>query len=86
MPVDHSHHIENPNATTPPPQTEVVASVPTPPVPDPSETMTLLITLPPGSAGNPPHRHTGPAFGYILEGEMIFEHRSVVRRSGRLRR
>jgi hypothetical protein len=47
--------------------------VPTPPVPDPSEAMTVLVTLPPGSAGSPPHRHTGPAFGYVLEGEMIFE-------------
>lgn len=51
----------------------VVGSVPTPPVPDPSEAMTLLVTLPPGSAGTPPHRHTGPAFGYVIEGEMIFE-------------
>ena len=74
MTVDpHSHHIEDPNATTPPPQFEVVGSVPTPPVPDPSEAMTLLVTLPPGSAGSPPHRHTGPAFGYVIEGEMIFE-------------
>ena len=73
MSVDHSHHIEDPNATTPPPQFEVVGSVPTPPVPDPSEAMTVLVTLPPGSAGTPPHRHTGPAFGYVIEGEMIFE-------------
>jgi quercetin dioxygenase-like cupin family protein len=35
--------------------------------------MTLLVKLPPGSAGNPPHRHTGPAFGYVVQGEMIFE-------------
>jgi quercetin dioxygenase-like cupin family protein len=35
--------------------------------------MTLLVTLPPGSAGTPPHRHTGPAFGYVIQGEMIFE-------------
>jgi hypothetical protein len=26
MPVDHSHHIEDPNATTPPPQFEVVGN------------------------------------------------------------
>ncbi|MEN3268474.1 MAG: hypothetical protein V7646_5368 [Pseudonocardia sp.] len=32
MSVDDSHHIEDPNATTPPPQLEVVGSVPTPPV------------------------------------------------------
>ncbi len=70
MAIDHhSHHIEAPNATTPPPQIELVGSVPTPPVPDPSEAMTIHVTLPPGSAGSPPHRHTGPAFGYVIEGE-----------------
>ena len=31
------------------------------------------VTLPPGSPGSPPHRHSGPAFGYVVEGEMIFE-------------
>jgi hypothetical protein len=46
MTEDHSHHIENPNATTPPPRFELVGSVPTPPVPDPSEAMTILVTLP----------------------------------------
>jgi quercetin dioxygenase-like cupin family protein len=70
---DLSHHIGKPGATTPPPQFTVVGAVPTPPLPDPSEAMTLLVTLPPGSAGTPPHRHTGPAFGYVIEGEMIFE-------------
>jgi quercetin dioxygenase-like cupin family protein len=42
-------------------------------MPDPSEAMIIHVTLPPGSAGSPPHRHTGPAFGYVIEGEMIFE-------------
>jgi quercetin dioxygenase-like cupin family protein len=56
-----------------PPQIEVVGSVPTPPVPDSSEAMPLLVTLPLGSAGSPPHRHTGPAFGYVIAGEMVFE-------------
>jgi len=73
MSVDHSHHIDDPNRTTPAPQFEVISSVPTPPVPDSSEVMTLLVKLPPGSAGNPPHRHSGPAFGYVVQGEMIFE-------------
>jgi quercetin dioxygenase-like cupin family protein len=35
--------------------------------------MTALIELPPGDPGTPPHRHAGPVFGYMLEGEMIFE-------------
>ncbi|WP_433286473.1 cupin domain-containing protein [Pseudonocardia sp. CA-142604] len=73
MPVDHSHHIDDPNRTTPAPQFEVISSVPAPPVPDAAEVMTLIVKLPPGSAGNPPHRHTGPAFGYVVQGEMIFE-------------
>jgi quercetin dioxygenase-like cupin family protein len=73
MSIDHrSHHIDNPNATTSP-QIEVIGSVPAPPVPDPSEVMTIIVTMPPGSPGAPPHRHSGPAFGYVLEGEMIFE-------------
>jgi quercetin dioxygenase-like cupin family protein len=35
--------------------------------------MTVLIQFPPGDPGTPPHRHAGPAFGYMLEGEMRFE-------------
>jgi hypothetical protein len=67
----HSHHIEDPNATTPPPQVELVGSVPSPPVPSPSEAMTIRVTLPPGSAGSPPHRHTGPAFGYDAQSRFV---------------
>ena len=73
MSIDHSHHLENPNATTLPPKLELISSVPAPPVPDDAEAMTLLVTLPPGTEGSPPHRHTGPAFGYVIRGEMIFE-------------
>lgn len=35
--------------------------------------MTVLIEFPPGDPGTPPHRHSGPAFGYMLEGDMRFE-------------
>src|SRR3954453_10436917 len=35
--------------------------------------MTVVIEYPPGDAGAPPHRHPGPAFGYVLEGEMRLE-------------
>ena len=39
-----------------------------------AEAMTVVIEYPPGSRGTPPHRHpSGPAFGYMLEGEMLFE-------------
>jgi quercetin dioxygenase-like cupin family protein len=38
-----------------------------------SHVMTATIELPPGDPGSPPHRHSGPVFGYMLEGEMLFE-------------
>ena len=55
------------------PQFEVISAVEAPPVPATAEAMTIHVTLPPGSPGLPPHRHSGPAFGYVVEGEMIFE-------------
>jgi quercetin dioxygenase-like cupin family protein len=42
-------------------------------IPDDVHVMTVVVDYPPGSAGSPPHRHSGPAFGYMLEGEMLFE-------------
>jgi quercetin dioxygenase-like cupin family protein len=42
-------------------------------IPDGAGAMTVVIEYPPGSAGAPPHRHAGPAFGYMLDGEMLFE-------------
>lgn len=44
-----------------------------PVIPDSACAMTVLIELPPGDPGTSPHRHSGPVFGYMLEGEMIFE-------------
>ena len=41
--------------------------------PDSSQVMTALVELPPGDPGTPPHRHSGPVFGYMTEGEMVFE-------------
>ncbi|GGM59281.1 cupin domain-containing protein [Dactylosporangium sucinum] len=35
--------------------------------------MTIVVEYPPGDPGTPPHRHSGPAFGYVVEGEMVFE-------------
>jgi quercetin dioxygenase-like cupin family protein len=52
----------------------VVQEVQPPFIPANAHAMTVTITYPPGSAGAPPHRHpSGPAFGYMLEGEMLFE-------------
>jgi quercetin dioxygenase-like cupin family protein len=73
MTADHVHYLENPNATTGPPKIDLLDSVPTPPVPETSDAMTIRVTLPPGSVGSPPHRHSGPAFGYVVSGEMLFE-------------
>ncbi len=44
-----------------------------PSIPDGAHAMTIVIEYPPGDPGTPPHRHAGPAFGYVLEGEMVFE-------------
>ena len=44
-----------------------------PAIPSPAEVMIATIELPPGDPGTPPHRHSGPVFGYMLEGEMTFE-------------
>ncbi|WP_144128056.1 cupin domain-containing protein [Catellatospora sichuanensis] len=44
-----------------------------PTVPQPTQVTTLLVEIPPGGRGLPPHRHSGPVFGYMLEGEMKFE-------------
>ena len=52
----------------------VVQEVQPPSIPAGAHAMTVVIDYPPGSAGAPPHRHpSGPAFGYMLEGEMLFE-------------
>ncbi|MEV1055059.1 cupin domain-containing protein [Streptomyces sp. NPDC049887] len=44
-----------------------------PSVPEGAHVMTLRVEFPPGDPGTPPHRHLGPAFGYVVEGEMVFE-------------
>jgi uncharacterized cupin superfamily protein len=38
-----------------------------------SSAMVRILELPPGDPGRGPHRHSGPVFGYMLEGEMLFE-------------
>jgi quercetin dioxygenase-like cupin family protein len=44
-----------------------------PSIPAGAEVMTNLVKFPPGDPGTPPHRHSGPVLGYMLEGEMRFE-------------
>ncbi|MDZ7884037.1 MAG: cupin domain-containing protein [Mycobacterium sp.] len=45
----------------------------TPDIPPGAHVMTVVIEFPPGDPGTPPHRHPGPAFGYVIAGEMLFE-------------
>jgi len=35
-----------------------------------SAAMIATVTIPPGDPGSGPHRHSGPVFGYVLEGEI----------------
>ena len=51
----------------------VVQEVEPPFIPAGAHAMTIVVEWPPGHPGNPPHRHSGPAFGYVLDGEMVFE-------------
>src|SRR6201990_3379111 len=52
----------------------VVQEVQPPSIPDDAHVMTVVINHPPGSPGYPPHRVPGgPAFGYMISGEMLFE-------------
>lgn len=46
----------------------------TPPwIPEGADAMTQLVELPPADPGLAPHRHSGPVFGYVLEGRILFE-------------
>jgi quercetin dioxygenase-like cupin family protein len=51
----------------------VVGEANPPAAPGGAHAMTVVVEFPPGDPGTPPHRHIGPAFGYVLEGEMLFE-------------
>jgi quercetin dioxygenase-like cupin family protein len=42
-------------------------------IPAGAEARTVRITLTPGDLGAPPHRHPGPIFGYVTQGEVLFE-------------
>jgi quercetin dioxygenase-like cupin family protein len=45
----------------------------TPRIPTNSAAMIATVTIPPCDPGSGPHRHSGPVFGYVLEGEILFE-------------
>jgi len=56
-----------------PPGFQVLLEAEPPFFPPGAHAMTVVIEYPPGSPGTPPHRHSGPCFGYVLAGEMLFE-------------
>jgi quercetin dioxygenase-like cupin family protein len=37
------------------------------------EVVVVEVDLPPGDPGSPPHRHSGPVFGYVVEGELLYQ-------------
>ncbi|WP_082569947.1 cupin domain-containing protein [Mycobacterium sp. Root135] len=66
------HDMTTSDGTTSP--LTVIQSVTPPFIPQNADVMTVIIEWPAGSPGARPHRHPGgPAFGYVLEGEMLFE-------------
>jgi quercetin dioxygenase-like cupin family protein len=52
--------------------TDLLSATP-PAIPEGSHAMTQLVELPPADPGLAPHRHSGPVFGYVLEGRIFFE-------------
>src|SRR3954471_1439969 len=52
----------------------VMQEVRSPLIPEGAHVMSVLVKHPPGAAGYPPHRLPGgPGFGYVIDGEMLFE-------------
>jgi len=52
----------------------VVQEAKPPFIPDGANAMTVVVEYPAGDPGAPPHRHPGgPAFGYVIDGEMRYE-------------
>jgi quercetin dioxygenase-like cupin family protein len=52
--------------------TDLLGATP-PTIPEGSHAMTQLVELPLADPGLAPHRHSGPVFGYVLEGKIFFE-------------
>lgn len=51
----------------------MLADVKPPFVPEGASAMTVVVEWPPGHPGTPPHRHSGPCFGYVTEGAVRWE-------------
>ncbi|MEU6717071.1 cupin domain-containing protein [Nonomuraea sp. NPDC046802] len=55
------------------PGPKMLADIKPPFIPEDASGMTVLVEWPPGHPGTAPHRHSGPAFGYVIEGAVRFE-------------
>jgi quercetin dioxygenase-like cupin family protein len=52
---------------------KILQTVDPPFLPERPQAITFTIEYPPGHPGAAPHRHPGPAFGYVVEGEIEIE-------------
>jgi quercetin dioxygenase-like cupin family protein len=52
---------------------QILQDIKPPFIPEGASGMTVFVEWPPGDPGTPPHRHSGPCFGYVIEGEVRFE-------------
>lgn len=62
-----------PRSNSLPSAVTVVQEVEPPFIPAGAHVSTIVVEFPPGDPGNPAHWHSGPCFGYVLDGEMVFE-------------
>lgn len=51
----------------------VVTTSPLAGTPAGAEIVTVTVELPPRDPGLPAHRHPGPVYSYMIDGEMLFE-------------
>jgi quercetin dioxygenase-like cupin family protein len=64
---------------------EVLDEHPMTELPSAGHLMTVVVSVAPNNPGAPAHRHSGPVYGYVLEGEMVFELEGdapVIKRAG----
>ncbi|MFI8185743.1 cupin domain-containing protein [Actinacidiphila glaucinigra] len=71
--TDKSHAGHDAHEDSLPPEVTLLQDVTPPFLPEGASSISIIIEWPPGHPGTPPHRHSGPAFGYVLEGAIRFE-------------
>lgn len=52
---------------------EILDEHPLAELPSAGHLMTAVVSVEPRNPGTPPHRHSGPVYGYVVQGEMLFE-------------